>query len=208
VLARSARIVADALTRARECRLTSAAGTDVVLGLEGREAIADDGDLRRPGAFGNLPAGEAYIAPVASLGDGTIVIDGSLTGYGALPAPLQIELQAGRLASAEGDAAAWLLETLDAGGPDGRVIAELGIGVNPNARLTGTNSIVDEKASGTAHVAFGDNTGFGGTNHAGVHIDATMLAPRIELDGAQLGLPEAWARPDTETSPRRATTGI
>jgi leucyl aminopeptidase (aminopeptidase T) len=53
------------------------------------------------------------------------------------------------------------------------LIAEVGIGVNPSARLTG-NSILDEKSLGTAHVAFGGNTGFGGANAASVHIDGIM----------------------------------
>ena len=198
-LAGAASAVADALTSARECRLSSAAGTELVLRLDDCEAIADDGDLRRPGAFGNLPAGEAYIAPIAGFGEGTIVVDGSLTGYGALSAPLRIDVEAGRLACASGEAADWLVDTLDAAGPDGRLIAELGVGVNPNARLAGTNCLVDEKAAGTAHVAFGDNAGFGGTNSVPVHIDATMRAPRIELDGKLLSQRDVSLESDSGT---------
>jgi leucyl aminopeptidase (aminopeptidase T) len=186
-LANSARSLAAALTRARECRVSTPAGTELTLRLARRTALADDGDLRRPGAFGNLPAGEAYIAPIADSGDGTIVVDGSLAGYGVPRSPLRLVVADGRLARAEGEGSDWLLQTLDAGGEDGRRIAELGIGVNPNAHLTGSN-IVDEKALGTAHVAFGDNTGFGGTNEASVHIDATLRTPTIELDGALLAI--------------------
>jgi leucyl aminopeptidase (aminopeptidase T) len=36
---------------------------------------------------------------------------------------------------------------------------------------------------GTVHVAFGSNVGIGGVNVAGVHIDAVMLRPTVELDG-------------------------
>ena len=186
-LADSARAVAALLTEAQECRVTTPAGTDLTLSLAHRTAVADDGDLRKPGAFGNLPAGEAYIAPIADWGAGTVIVDGSVAGYGVPRSPLRLIVENGRLARAEGEASGWLLERLDAGGEDGRRIAELGIGVNPNARLSGSE-IVDEKALGTAHFAFGDNTGFGGTNQATVHIDVTVRAPVIELDGLPLAI--------------------
>jgi leucyl aminopeptidase (aminopeptidase T) len=79
-----------------------------------------------------------------------------------------------------------LLTTLDAGaGGNGRTIAELGIGVNPGATVTGT-VILDEKARGTAHVAFGTNISFGGANAAAVHIDAVLCRPTVCLDDATL----------------------
>jgi leucyl aminopeptidase (aminopeptidase T) len=187
-LADAARAVADSLTQAQECRVMTPGGTDLTLSLAHRSAIADDGDLRQPGAFGNLPAGEAYIAPVAGSGNGIVIVDGSLAGYGVPRSPMRLIIENGRLAGVEGEAAEWLLESLDAGGEDGRELAELGIGVNPNAHLSGS-TVVDEKALGTAHVAFGDNTGFGGTNEASVHIDVTMRAPMIELDGHPLAIP-------------------
>src|SRR5262249_25975891 len=81
-LEQSTAVVARAMTAATTCRLTSTAGTDLTVQLRGRSAHEDNGNLRAPGAFGNLPAGEAYIAPIESEGDGTIVVDGSLAGYG------------------------------------------------------------------------------------------------------------------------------
>jgi len=182
-LEHSTAIVARALTAATSCRLTSTAGTDLALQLRGRSAHEDNGHLREPGAFGNLPAGEAYIAPIETEGNGTIVVDGSLAGYGLLRQPLRLHVDGGRIVDAAGEAADWLLRTLDAGRPGrGRTIAELGIGVNPGAHVTGT-TILDEKARGTAHVAFGTNVSFGGVNHAGVHIDAVLLKPTVHLDG-------------------------
>jgi Lipocalin-like domain/Thermophilic metalloprotease (M29) len=142
----STAVVARALTTARTCRLTSDAGTDLTLQICGRTAHEDNGNLREPGSCGNLPAGEAYIAPIETEGDGTIVVDGSLAGYGLLRQPLRLHLHNGRIIDAEGDAADWMLRTLDAGRRGkGRTIAELGIGVNPGAQVSGT-VIVDEKA--------------------------------------------------------------
>jgi aminopeptidase len=184
LLERSTAVVARALTAARTCHITSSAGTDLTLEICGRTAHEDNGSLREPGSFGNLPAGEAYIAPIETAGDGTIVVDGSLAGYGLLRQPLRLLVRHGRIVDAAGEAADWMLSTLDAGRPGkGRTIAELGIGANPGAQVTGT-VIVDEKARGTAHVAFGTNVSFGGVNDAGVHVDAVLLKPTVYLDGA------------------------
>lgn len=182
-LQRVGRELARQLTDATLCRVTAPAGTDVELWLRGREAICDDGDLLTPGAWGNLPAGEGYIAPLEGEGCGTIVFDGSLAGWGLLAEPLSIELQHGRAVTAEGGAAAeWLLETLEAGGPNGRTIAELGIGTNPRATISGA-ILEDEKAEGTVHFAFGTNISIGGANEASVHIDGLVREGLVEVDG-------------------------
>jgi leucyl aminopeptidase (aminopeptidase T) len=177
--------LAAALSAAESCRITSEAGTNITLSVKGRIATADDGNLQQPGAFGNLPAGEAYIAPLETVGDGTIECDGALGDYGLLRAPLRLRLAEGRVVDAQGEAADWLLSTLDAGGEYGRSIAEIGIGTNPGAKLCGLVAI-DEKALGTAHLAFGTSASFGGVNQAGVHIDGMLRAPTIELDGEPL----------------------
>ncbi len=174
--------LAQRLGAAASCRITSPGGTDVRLRLDGRCAVCDAGDLGEEGAFGNLPAGEAYISPMESDGDGLIVFDGTLAGYGLLREPLLITLEAGYAVDASGEAAEWLLATLDAGSEKGRCIAELGIGTNPRARVTEL-MLEAEKAIGTAHLAFGTSASFGGVNVANVHIDGLIRAPTIELDG-------------------------
>jgi leucyl aminopeptidase (aminopeptidase T) len=131
--------LAAVLTAAESCRITSATGTDIRLNIRGRRATADDGNLQKPGSFGNLPAGEAYVAPLETVGDGIIVFDGALADHGLLRAPLTVRLEAGRAVEAQGEAADWLLSTLDAGGEHGRSIAEIGIGTNPRAELCGSS---------------------------------------------------------------------
>src|ERR687894_1223610 len=70
LMAARSRAVADLLTGAAEAHVTCPRGTDFRVDLTGREGIADDGALRDPGAFGNLPCGEGFISPLA--GEGTI----------------------------------------------------------------------------------------------------------------------------------------
>jgi leucyl aminopeptidase (aminopeptidase T) len=181
-LRRVGRILAANLSEANICRVRAPAGTDVELSLRGRQAVCDDGDLRARAAFGNLPAGEAYIAPREGEVEGTIVFDGSLAGWGLVDELLTVEIAHGQLVTARGGAAAeWLLETLDAGGANGRTIAEIGIGTNDAATVSGI-ILEDEKAEGTVHFAFGANTGFGGLNDTGVHIDGLVREAAVELD--------------------------
>jgi leucyl aminopeptidase (aminopeptidase T) len=182
-LKRAGEEVAARLTAATTCRVTSPAGTNVVLTLDGRTGISDDGDLGATGAFGNLPAGEGFISPIETMGEGTIVFDGSIGGYGLLEEPLRVTLSGGRIVDAVGAAAPWLLSRLDAGGEHGRSLAELGIGTNPAARLSG-NILEDEKVKGTAHIAFGTSVAIGGVNVSTVHIDGMVLRPTVTFDGS------------------------
>jgi leucyl aminopeptidase (aminopeptidase T) len=99
-----------------------------------------------------------------------------------LAEPLTVTVSDGRATDADGEAGAWLLRTLDEGGPTGRLVAELGIGTNPSAKLIG-NILEDEKVIGTVHLAFGMSASLGGANVSSVHIDGVMNSPTLELDG-------------------------
>lgn len=184
-LKRAGRSVAQALTQASACHVRSQAGTDLRLTLAGRTGISDDGDLRGRAEWGNLPAGEGFIAPVESDGEGITVFDGSFAGFGLLREPVELRLEEGRAVEASGPAGRWLLEALDAGGPTGRLVAELGIGTNP-AAIVGGNTLEDEKAIDTAHIAFGTSVSIGGENESNVHIDGVIRAPDVDLDGRPL----------------------
>lgn len=147
--------------------------------IEEREGVPSTGLYLNPGESGNLPSGEAYIAPMEGTAQGQIVIDGSIAGIGALDSPLLLNISEGRLVAAEGDTAPELLLMLGDG--DGRMLGEFGIGTNDKARITGI-VLEDEKVYGTIHVAFGSNNTFGGTVAAGVHIDAVVQKPDVYLD--------------------------
>jgi len=61
-----------------------------------------------------------------------------------------------------------------------RRVAELGIGLNPRAKVIGS-TILDEKAAGTAHIAIGSNHWFGGDNSTIIHLDQVFFKPEIEF---------------------------
>jgi leucyl aminopeptidase (aminopeptidase T) len=179
-LRRKGQAVAEALDRASQARITDANGTELSLDLSGREAIPDAGDLTERGAFGNLPCGESFISPVG--GEGTLVIDGSLAGVGLVDEPVELVVEGGHLTSARGGAGMTFMELLTVHGEDATTIAELGVGTNEKAILTG-EVLEDEKIQGTCHIAFGASAGIGGTVQVPVHLDCVVMKPTLELDG-------------------------
>ncbi len=175
--------VATALQGKRTVRVTTPAGTDISFSIEGRKVAADTGILRTPGVT-NLPAGEAYLAPVEGTGRGLIVIDGCIGGSGVLTESIEVVVEAGMATIIRGNAyAETLVARMDAAGPEARNLAELGIGTNDAARLTG-QVLEDEKILGTVHLAFGDNRSMGGIVRAPFHQDGILLRPTVRADGS------------------------
>ena len=185
-LRRKGEAIAAALTAGSEARVTCPDGSDLRLGLGEREAIADAGDLTAPGAFGNLPAGEGFIAPIEGTAEGTLLVDGTIASIGRLAEPIELTVEGGHLVSATGEAGAELLDRLRTnGGEQGTNVAELGIGTNEKAELTG-ELLEDEKLLGSCHVAFGASAAIGGTVQVPVHLDCVVLKPDVSIDGEPL----------------------
>ena len=74
---------------------------------------------------------------------------------------------------------------MERAGPEARNVAELGVGTNDCARITGT-ILEDEKILGTVHVAFGNNASMGGTVKVPFHLDGVIRAPTLVVDGEVL----------------------
>ena len=181
-MAARSRRVAELLTNAEEAHVTCPRGTDLTLDLGGRDAIADDGDLSADGAFGNLPCGEGFISPLA--GRGTILA-ATLATLGLPEERVRLTVENGRLTEAAGDWGARWTALMDAAGTQGRNLAELGVGTNERATLTG-NILEDEKMLGTVHVAFGASAGIGGTVSVPVHLDCLIEDATLDVGGTRV----------------------
>jgi aminopeptidase len=178
VLRARSRALAELLSAADEAHVTCPRGTDLRLDLTGREGIADDGDLSAPGAFGNLPCGEGFVAPAG--GEGTVATR-SLASIGLVQGhPAHLTIEGGRLAKAAGPEGERLYELLTGAGEQGTNLAELGIGTNDRARLTG-NVLEDEKILGSIHVAFGASAGIGGTVAVPIHLDVVVTDATLTI---------------------------
>ncbi len=170
--------LSNILTNAKKIRVVTEKGTDVSLNVEGRRGLADTGILRKFGDFGNLPAGEAYIAPLEGKSYGKIVFDGSFAEVGGLKEELEIVVENGKAVEIKGYGDKVLKKKLIG---YGSYVAEFGIGTNPNAKVMG-KVLVDEKVLGTVHIAFGTNFTFGGRIHANIHLDGVITNPTVYID--------------------------
>jgi len=156
-------------------------GTDLFLDLTGREMVSD---LKAyPGVGANLPCGEVFCCPLETGANGTLVVDGCFGSCGIVPSPVSITIQKGRVVGVDCDDPTILENINDLMDTDdgARTIAELGIGLNPGARLS-DNMLEAEKVQGTAHIAFGSNQGMpGGQNKSQTHIDYLFREPTISI---------------------------
>ncbi len=144
-------------------------------------------------AWGNVPAGETFVAPLEDSANGKIVINGAIgkervTGH----KEALLEFAEGRLVKhnylATGGAVEYLLHIAEVARANQQeacwpVIAELGIGVNKHIRSITGVQLIDEKMYGTIHIAVGHNVGYGGRNQCqSVHCDMTTVRPTVTID--------------------------
>lgn len=185
-VAERTRRVAGRLGGVSTVRIVSRAGTDLTFGLSGRPILADTGLLHRAGDYGNLPGGEAFVAPLETSAEGQVVIDLCL-GDIPLDRPVTLTFKGGRAVSAHGGAAADELYARLGADPAHWTLGEFGIGTNASASPTGPVTVA-EKALGTVHVALGGNRSFGGCNDAAGHYDCVIARPAVFLDGVPFGI--------------------
>jgi leucyl aminopeptidase (aminopeptidase T) len=187
-ISRETRELADLLTAGNQIRVTTPFGTDLSFSISGRVGGTDTGLIHAAGEFGNLPGGEAYVAPVEGTAEGVLV----------LPAKWYPHLEEEMIAFFENG----YLTSLQGGGQVGdqfrelfafdnkelkhrRNCAELGIGTNPNARRP-DNVLEAEKIKGTVHIGIGDSSHLGGVNASDFHDDFVLTQPTVYIDGNEL----------------------
>lgn len=172
------------LDKGKHVRVTSAKGTDISFSIDGRDAYASKGLFHAKGESGNLPTGETFLAPVEGTAEGVFIVDGSFAGVGLMKEmDIKLTVKSGFVTSVEGgENAKQLSEILAKVGGDAYNIAEIGIGTNDSAQLSGL-ILEDEKVMGTIHIAVGDNMGFGGKVKVPLHLDGVVKDPDVYLDG-------------------------
>ena len=178
------RALCDIFDRSHSLRVTTSLGTDIRMDISGRHGRGRRGGLyTEAGAWGNLPCGEAFIAPIEGSAEGIYVVDASHSGVGRLSDPIWFAVSEGRVKAIEGGREASRLAVLldEVGSPDAYKIAELGIGCNDRAAVCGI-TLEDEKVLGTCHIAVGSNVLFGGTTAVDIHLDGVLTRPTIYVD--------------------------
>ena len=178
-LAERTALLVTAVNLAEWLHVTTPNGTDMMICKRGRNAGGDDGLLDAPGSFGNLPAGEAYLAPLEGMSHGVMIVEWGPTRK--LDKPLRMTVEQGEVVSIDGDdILRTVLEDKFAENTRCRNIAELGIGTNDKASRP-DNVLEAEKILGTIHIALGDNSGFGGNVQVPFHEDYVFYLPTLTL---------------------------
>lgn len=171
--------LAKCMDDAEKVLITASNGTNLAIGVKGRKMLADTGNLTQPGSFGNLPAGEVFVAPVEGATEGVLVLEWAPTFK--LSSPVTVKIEKGLVRDVSGkDPFAKKLENKLKENPDFRNIAELGIGTNDMAKRA-DNILESEKILGTIHIAFGDNSTFGGNVRTPFHQDFVIFNPTVKI---------------------------
>lgn len=180
--------VAELLTNGNQVRITTPFGTDLSFSIAGRAGGADTGLLHERGAFGNLPGGEAFVAPVEGTAEGRLVVPAGW--HPGLDENLTLTFAGGYVVAVEGGGKVGerlreIFAFEDESKRHRRNCAELGIGTNPNARKP-DNVLEAEKIKGTVHVAVGDSSHLGGVTESDLHEDFVLTQPAVWIDGKKV----------------------
>jgi leucyl aminopeptidase (aminopeptidase T) len=193
---RETKFIAGFLTRAREAKVVSDSGTNLTFSLKSRKGGEDTGIYVKPGKWGNLPAGEAYIAPVEGTAEGKLVVEKGW--FPNLVEEMTMIFRNGEVQQIGGGGKVnqMLSQILGLESQKKRKrcnLAELGIGTNPKARRTDI-TIEAEKIKGTIHIGIGDNSHMGGKVVADYHQDFVVPKPDLFLDGEKMMEKGRWIK--------------
>ncbi len=174
-------------------------GTDFRVNVRGRRINIDDGftsdeDFRVGDRGANLPAGELFIAPKETVGEGTLFCPITRDRMSEkLVTDVRLEFKAGKLlldkVTAKKNLDALVASFKECEAIDKkkykqvrtRHVGELGIGYNPRIKKAIGYILTDEKVHGTVHVAFGSNNTYGGESESTMHWDF-VSAPGVSIE--------------------------
>ncbi len=186
------------LEGAETLHVTDPEGTDFWVRIEGRRRNLDDGfvsdeDVAANDMGNNLPAGEVFIAPHETWGEGTIFCPITVDRFSEKKIrDAVLTFKEGRLDLAAAKSAtnryALVKSFRQALKVDQQTqtevrtlnIAEIGIGVNPRINRAIGYILTDEKIIGSVHLALGSNFSYGGTSKSAMHWDFVTV-PKVTM---------------------------
>lgn len=180
--------LAELLSEGNKIRLTTSMGTNLVCIIKGRIGNPAPGWCYAPGTVASPPDAETNIALLEEESDGEVVVDGSIPcpEIGLLKEPIRLKIRHGRVTDIYGGQSMKLKKRYDMlGDPRTRIVAELGIGLNPLAKLSG-RMLEDEGCLGTVHLGMGSNATIGGENDVPFHLDHVIRHACVEIDGKRI----------------------
>ncbi|CAN7784251.1 2,5-dihydroxypyridine 5,6-dioxygenase [Caballeronia sp. LjRoot34] len=187
---------AERLARAKEMRVLSAAGTDLICPLGEFPAISEYGFVDEPGRWDHWPSGFVLTWPDEGAASGTVVLapgDILLPQKSYITTEIRLTVSNGFATKIEGGVDAELLAEYMASFDDAEAyaISHIGWGLQPRARWS-TLGLYDREATigmdarafeGNFLISLGPNNEAGGSRTTACHIDIPMRNCTVRLDG-------------------------
>ncbi|MGA2767009.1 MAG: hypothetical protein ABSF24_01660 [Candidatus Bathyarchaeia archaeon] len=190
---------AEMMEKAEKIRITSGAGTDLVLNKKGRKGACQKGVASERGSWDNYGFGLVICAPLEDSANGTLVFDTGdyILGIGRIVTePVKCTLKNGSITKIEGGSTAKIFEKWLATRGDERSygVSHIGWGTHVEGAVWLESpffSVADaESYPGVMQIAFGSNffdtlarhSGIGGKNRAPSHCDVDLLNHDFYLD--------------------------
>jgi 2,5-dihydroxypyridine 5,6-dioxygenase len=189
------RAAARMLRGSKRMRVSSAAGTDLTIAMEGAATVGVWGWTDRPGTLAHWPGGLVVSFPRAGAVNGTLVLaegDINLTFKRYLATPVRLTIANDYVTAIDGggtDAVLMRRYLAAWGEPDAYAVSHVGFGLNRRARYEALTMYDRRDTNGTELRAVAGNflfsTGaneFAGRYTAG-HFDLPVMNTTIEIDG-------------------------
>ena len=151
----------------------------------------DDGAVTNPGIIRNWPFGEYAAMPKYRMGSGEVLIDLS----SETDNPFLLHIENGEIAGWDENAKPFV--DLLSKHMGGKIVAELGFGINPDMCFSRSisnqrDTLSNEKMAYTVHLGFGNNTNFGGGHNVKIHKDGVIILPRLFSGAREINLWESF----------------
>ncbi|MCM3704689.1 MULTISPECIES: aminopeptidase [Cytobacillus] len=177
--------VSAILEEGEQLSITTRLGTELSMSITGRHAVPQTGICHEPGSISPPPCIETAVAPLEGTTEGVMYIDGAIVPGRACEEPVKVVFREGKIISIEGkEDAEKLKQTLESyNHPNVYCAVEMGIGMNPKAKIGRGGQLEDEAEFGTMHIGIGNGITFGSSIRAPGHCDLVIRKPTIIVDG-------------------------
>lgn len=183
-IAKQASRLAACLAQASVARLDSGQGAVLRIPIGGRKVSSNPGLCVEPGTFASPPCLEVNVGPHEDQTEGEVWVNGALVPGGAVTEPFVATFRAGtiRRPVPGREGARWQSMLERHGDPNVFRVVELGIGLNPRARVGRGNNAENEGAAGAVHLGLGEGRTFGSSISAATHSDLVICGASLWLD--------------------------
>lgn len=176
------------LKNGKEIHITTPAGTDLTVNIEGRPIGISDGILTKEEIETGtldvwLPAGEIYMPVYPGIGNGTIILKKHFYEGKAIE-DLVLTFQSGKVVSITAKSGLDRMKSMyDAAGEGKDILAYIDFGINPNVTIPKESELITWVSSGMVSIGIGGNVWAGGENTVSYSHPFFLADATVTIDG-------------------------